>query len=90
MVVVATVSWGVFELQRESEPVPELDLMRITLGLRSLPTEPLTIAADGRRHTAARRVPLSTEWVVFHLVGSIRGESPPGTGLGSGRSSPAR
>ena len=46
-------------------------LARIGLGLQPPPAEPLTIRAESRHHTAARRVPLSDERIVFYLVATL-------------------
>ena len=44
----------------------------MSLGLSAAPSEPLTIPAEQRAYTAVHRVPLSTDQVVFYLIGSIQ------------------
>jgi len=56
---------------RPAEAGDPFRLARIGLGLDRLPSEPLTIRAEDRHRTAALRVPLSDESVVFYLVASV-------------------
>ena len=60
----------------ERLPLPEFEQARIRLGIGSQPSEPLTIPDSERLFTAARRIPLPTEEVVFYMVGSL---DPPET-----------
>jgi hypothetical protein len=66
------IGWSVLGPRREVVAgSPELDLVRMQLGLLAAPDEPLTLPPGRRRDTAARRVPLPTDEVIFYLVGSI-------------------
>ena len=71
--VVALVTWAGVGWRGQQDTLPaEFDLVRMHLGLLDVPSEPLTIPAEQRIHTAVRRVPLATDQVVFYLVGSIQ------------------
>jgi hypothetical protein len=50
---------------------PEFDFARMSVGLLAQPSEPVTIPKDRRGDTAAWRVSLPTDNVVFYLIGSI-------------------
>ena len=71
--VVALVTWAGVGWRGQQDTLPaEFDLVRMHLGLLDVPSEPLTIPAEQRIHTAVRRVPLATDQVVFYRVGSIQ------------------
>ena len=68
----ALVGWAVLGPSTDqSRSSPELDLVRIHLGLLPSPSEVVTIPEDRRNDLAVRRVPLPTDQVVFYRVGSI-------------------
>ena len=71
--LVGLVTWAAVDWRGQRDTLPaEFDLVRMSLGLSAAPSEPLTIPVAQRTHTAARRVPLPTDQVVFYLIGSIQ------------------
>ncbi len=71
-VLLVVIGWSALGPRREVVAAsPELDLVRMQLGLLAAPAEPLTLPAGQHRDTAVRRVPLPTDEVIFYMVGSI-------------------
>jgi hypothetical protein len=64
--LLAFVTWAGVDWRGQRDTLPaEFDLVQMSLGLSAAPSEPLTIPA-------VHRVPLSTDQVVFYLIGSIQ------------------
>ena len=75
----ALVGWAIWGPRtNQSKSSPELDLVRIHLGLLPSPSKAVTIPEDRRNDLAVRRVPLPTDQVVFYRVGSIEEASTTG------------
>lgn len=71
--LLAFVTWAGVDWRGQRDTLPaEFDLVQMSLGLSAAPSEPLTIPAEQRAYTAVHRVPLSTDQVVFYLIGSIQ------------------
>ena len=70
--LLGVIGWSILGPRREAVATsPELDLVRMQLGLLAAPDEPLTLPTGRRRDIAVWRVPLPTDEVIFYLVGSI-------------------
>jgi hypothetical protein len=65
-------SWVAVQFRASSDVVsPELDLVRIHLGLLPVSSQVVTIPEAQRSTLAVQRVPLPTDQVVFYRVASI-------------------